>query len=113
MEKYCIHQTEEIFDAGLALINAYKISKADDGKVTIPGDLLNFIGPLTKVPVAIEGADQVPKELGDLSKAEILQLKARFGEIVNDERYQRVFFGLATAGDAIKEIVSGEKLKSN
>lgn len=108
MEKFGIQQTEEMFDAAVGLVNAYKLSKQDDGKVTIPGDLLNFISPLTKVPIAIEGADQVPKELGDLSDEEILRLRSRFGEIVQDERYQRVFYGLAVAGDAIKEIVAGE-----
>ena len=47
--------------------------------------------------------------MGDLNQAEIEQLAEKFGDVVYDERYQRAFYGLVIAGDAIKEIVTGEK----
>jgi len=103
-----IQQTVEFFDAGIALKEAIKISRQNDGKVNFPGDLLNFIGFLTALPAALDGLDEIPKELDDLDQAEIDVLTERFGEIVADERYQRVFKGLAIAGDAINEIVSQE-----
>lgn len=107
--QYGIKETEEMFDAVIAGKKAYELSIADDGKVTFPGDILNFIDALTKIPTAFNGANKIPKELGDLDQVEIEQLAAKFGDVVYDERYQRVFYGLAIAGDAIKEIVTAEK----
>ncbi len=107
--QFGIKETEEMFDAVISVKKAYELSVADDGKVTFPGDILNFIDPLTKVPTAFNGAKAIPQELGDLDQAEIEVLADRFGDIVYDERYQRAFYGLAIAGDAIYEIVATEK----
>ncbi len=107
--QYGIKETSEMFDAVISTKKAYESSVADNGKVDFPNDVLNFIDPLTKLPTAINGADKIPKELGDLNQAEIEQLAEKFGDVVYDERYQRAFYGLVIAGDAIKEIVTGEK----
>lgn len=107
--QYGIKETEEMFDAVIAAKKAYETSVADNGKVDFPNDILNFIDPLTKLPTAFNGADKIPKELGDLDQTEIERLAKKFGEIVYDERYQRVFYGLTIAGDAIKEIVTVEQ----
>lgn len=107
--QYGIKETEEMFDAVISAKKAYETSVADNGKVDFPNDILNFIDPLTKLPTAFNGADKIPKELGDLDQTEIERLAEKFGEVVYDERYQRVFYGLTIAGDAIKEIVTAER----
>lgn len=107
--EYGINETEQMMSAVVALKQAVTISKADDGKITIPNDLFNFINTINPIIVGVTGADQIPKELGDLDQAEIERLRARFGDIVDDERWQRAFYGLAIAGDAISEIVKEEK----
>ena len=48
----------------------------------------------------------MPQELRDLDEAEIFALEDKFGELVHNERYQRVFRGLVIAGAAIAEIVA-------
>lgn len=108
-DQYGINETEQMFSAVIALKQAIAISRADDGKITIPADLFNFINTINPMIVGITGADQIPKELGDLDAQEIEQLRAKFGEIVDDERYQRVFYGLAIAGDAVVELIKEEK----
>lgn len=109
MAEYGIKETKEMFAAAVGVVDAYRISRADDGKITIPQDLINFIQPLSQIPVAVDGADMIPKELGDLDDVEIMELTDDFGDLVQDERYKRVFYGLAIAGDAIKEIVNAEQ----
>ncbi len=109
INEYGIKETSEMFGAVVSVKKAYETSVADNGKVDFPNDVLNFIDPLTKLPTAINGASLIPKELGDLNQTEIEELAEMFGEVVYDERYQRAFYGLVIAGDAIKEIVTGEK----
>ena len=111
-QEYGIKETVELFDAGIALKDAVTLSQADDGKVTFPQDLVNFVAPIPRIITGVEGAGQVPKELGDLDESEILILEDKFGELVRDERYQRLFRGLAIAGDAIAEIIQGEQGRS-
>lgn len=108
-EKYGIKETEDMFDLAVSIKTAVAKSKEGDGKVDIKTDFVHFITPLTIIPRAFEGAGKIPKEWGDLSETEISRLRDRFGEIVDDERWQRAFMGLAIAGDAIYEIVSEEQ----
>ena len=105
MANFGIKETQDVFRAGIALKDAIKISRQDDGKITFPGDLINFIGFLTVLPAAFSGIENVPNELNDLDDEEIVVLSDMFGEIINDTDYQRVFFGLVIAGTAINEII--------
>lgn len=106
---YGIQQTEEMFDAIVATKEAIELSKRDDGKVTLPGDLVNFVAPIPRIITGFTGANQIPRELTDLDNLELDRLRERFGDIVDDERYQRAFYGLAIAGDAIYEIIAEEQ----
>ncbi|PHN06171.1 hypothetical protein [Flavilitoribacter nigricans] len=108
-EKYGIQETEDLFDLAVSLKEAVAKAKEGDGKIDIKTDFIHFFQPVTRIPRAFEGAGNIPKEWSDLSEAEIIRLHDRFGDIVNDERWQRAFIGLAIAGDAIYEIVSEEK----
>lgn len=107
--QYGINETEQMMSAAVALKQAIAISKADDGKITFPEDLFNFINVINPIIIGVTGADQIGKELADLDQSEIERLRAKFGEIVDDERYQRIFYGLAIAGDAAIEIIKEEK----
>ena len=107
--EYGINETEQMMSAAIALKQAVKISKADDGKVTFPDDLFNFINVINPLIIGITGADQIGKELADLDQDEIERLRAKFGQIVDDERYQRIFYGLAIAGDAAIELIRSEE----
>jgi hypothetical protein len=108
-EKHGIKETEDVFDLAVSIKEAIQLSKADDGKVDLRKDFTNFIRPVTILPRAFEGARNIPQEWGDLSEAEIIRLRDRYGEIVDDERWQRAFMGLVIAGDAIYEIASEER----
>lgn len=107
--KYGIQQTEEMFDAVAAMKDAVELSKKDDGKVTFPNDLPNFVAPIPRLITGFSGANMIPKELSDLDQQELERLAERFGDIVYDERWQRAFYGLAIAGDAIHEIIADEQ----
>ncbi|MEM1215582.1 MAG: S8 family serine peptidase [Bacteroidota bacterium] len=104
-----ITQTEEAFDALLALKEAIELSKRDNDKIDFPGDLVNFVAPIPRIIKGVEGANQIPAEWTDLVPTEIDRLRDRFGDIVDDPRWQRAFFGLVTAGDAILEIIQDGK----
>lgn len=107
--RYGIQETVEILKAVQGIQTAVRLSVADDGKITIPNDLINFITPLTQIPVAVQGADKVPKELLDLQPQEIDQLEALFGASVSDPKIQRAFAAFVEFGDAIIEIVKKEE----
>lgn len=107
--KYGIKETEDVFDLVASFVDAVRKSKEGDGKIDLKTDFVNFITPVTIIPRAFEGAKEIPKEWGDLDESEILRLHDRFGDVVNDERWQRAFVGLVTAGDAIYEIATEEK----
>ena len=109
IELYNIKETKELIRSGILLKNAVKLSKADNGKVDFPQDLVNFFPLLTSLPIGIGGADKIPNELTDLSSSEIEELELEFGELIKDDRWRRVFRGLVVAGDAIVEIVNEEK----
>lgn len=109
IENYDIRETEDVFDLAVSIKEAIELSKADDGKVDIRKDFVNFIKPLTIIPRAFEGARNIPKEWGDLSDTEITRLRDRYGEIIDDERWQRAFMGLVIAGDAIYEIATDQR----
>ncbi|MEL6837147.1 MAG: hypothetical protein AAFP77_29350 [Bacteroidota bacterium] len=109
IQEYGIQQTEEMFDAVVAVKEAIQLSKKDDGKVTFPGDMVNFVAPIPRIITGFTGANQIPRELTDLDTLELDRLRDRFGDIVDDERFQRAFYGLAIAGDAIYEIISEEQ----
>lgn len=111
-QTYGIKETSELFDAGIALKQAVELSKKDDGKVTFPNDLVHFVAPIPRIITGVEGVNQVPKELTDLDEQEISILEQKFGQIVYDERYLRIFRGLAIAGDAISELINEEKEQS-
>lgn len=95
-----------MFDAVVAIKDAVELSKKDNGKVDFPGDLPFFVAPIPKMITGFAGANNIPKELSDLDPQELTRLRDRFGDIVDDERFQRAFYGLAIAGDAIYEIIS-------
>ncbi len=106
--EYGIQQTEDVFDLVQDFVGAVRKSKEGDGKIDLKTDFVNFISPVTKIPKAFEGASEIPKEWGDLDESEIQRLRDRFGDIIDDERWQRAFVGLVTAGDAIYEIATDQ-----
>ncbi|MEL7220361.1 MAG: hypothetical protein AAGJ93_03515 [Bacteroidota bacterium] len=105
-QQYGIEQTKEMFDAIQAIKEAVELSKKDDGKVTFPQDMVNFVAPIPRIITGFTGANQIPREMTDLDGTELDELREKFGDIVDDERWQRAFYGLAIAGDAIYEIIA-------
>jgi len=108
MANYGIKETTEFFNAGIALKEAVNVSIANDGKIDFT-DFPNFIQFLIQLPEAIKGLDQVPAELGDLNENELDALEQKFGDLVGDDRYRKLFRGLAITGGAVLEIVRGEQ----
>lgn len=102
-----IKETIELFEFAKASIDAVKAAQAD-GKIDLQDAPLLF-GPALKLPNAILGVKEIPSELSDLDDNEIMELTARFGEIVTDSRYRRAFAGLATFADAVYEIATDQK----
>lgn len=72
--KFGIEETLEVLDAGISLGNAVDTALADDGKVTWTEYGL-FLPVITKLPKAISGIADVPKELTDLDESEQEQVK--------------------------------------
>jgi hypothetical protein len=80
LNMYSIEETKDAVKAICAIGNGVAAALADDGKITI-GDFPKFIGPLMKLPAAITGIGEVPKELNDLTAEE----KDEIIQIVKDE----------------------------
>lgn len=109
-EKYGIDETIDVIDAAESIVDAYEISKAD-GSVDIK-DFPNFIVPLTKLPAAITGADNVPNELTDVSDEEYEFLVAKYGDRVNDPDWQDLIKGMLIVARASKALVQKRKNKA-
>lgn len=80
LNMYGIEQTKDAVIAVCALGNAISESLQDDGKIGL-GDLPKFINPVVKLPAAISGIGEVPKELDDLMPEE----KQELVELVQEE----------------------------
>ena len=111
VKSYGIEETIDVFDAVDKSIQLYKAVYGDDKKINaddVPDLISN--GPAWAIATmkAIQGGDKIPYELSDLNEEEKQVLYARFGEKVNDPRYQKVFKGLLEVSDGIIEIVRGE-----
>lgn len=80
-EKYDIKNTLEVVQFGVALAKAIDEAKKNDGKIDLADIGLLFpVAPLV-VPM-VEGIGTIPKELGDLSEAELEVLLAKAAEIL-------------------------------
>lgn len=75
LNMYGIEETKDAVKAICGIGNGISAALADDGKITL-GDYYKFIGPLMKLPAAITGIGEIPKELADLTKEEKLELIA-------------------------------------
>lgn len=83
-ESVSIQNTLEVVQFGVALAEAIKKAKENDGKINL-GDigLLFPVAPLV-VPM-INDIGQVPKELGDLSEDELAALLAEVSKILGSD----------------------------
>ena len=102
---YGIKETIELMQAGVAIKSAVETAKANDGKIDLLTDWPGFAAALPALFSAVQGGNQIPKELGDLDEEEIQQLRAKFGEIVDNESWGKIFAGLATVASGIAELV--------
>jgi S-ribosylhomocysteine lyase LuxS involved in autoinducer biosynthesis len=69
-----IKETLEVIDFGMSVANGVYVSLKNDGKITA-ADAVNFMPALMALPAALEGADKVPAELGELSDVELGQIR--------------------------------------
>ena len=94
-KKYDIKETKEMLAAVFTLGNAVGKS-LEDGKIGFD-DFANFIPVLPKLGTAIANSDQIPKELKDLDKEEVEEIKAFIKEefdISNDALEEMIEKGL-------------------
>lgn len=103
---YGIEETKDLFVAGIALKNAIKAAKENDGKIDLLTDWPQFAQVLPAMFSVVQGGDKIPAELGDLDESEIAELRELFGEIVDDPVYGKLFAGLAMAASATAELVN-------
>ena len=103
-EKYGIKETSDVIDAAVSIKEAYEVSNAD-GSVNFKDDAYNFIAPLTKLPAAISGADKVPNELLDISDEEYQELKAKYGDQIDDPDWQDLIKGMLLVARSVKNLV--------
>jgi len=91
-------ETIELLDAVFGLADATQRSLQDDGKITI-GDAGNFFSPVLKLPAAIGGAQNVPRELAQLTdegRQEVLDYFAQRFDLKDDELEQHIEDALNT-----------------
>lgn len=80
-------ETLEFLDFAFDTADAVQAAINDDGKITLK-DAPKFFGPLWKMPAAIGGLQEIPKELADLTpdeRAEILAFAKRRFDLPDDE----------------------------
>lgn len=72
-----IKETKEVMVFGISMAMAVDNITQDGFQWT---DILSMVPPLTKLPAAISGIDQVPAEIDDLDEAE----RAELVQIINE-----------------------------
>lgn len=108
-ETYGIKETVDVFDLGVSVVEGVRAAKAGDGKVDLKTDFVHFLNVPVKLFTAVLGADKIPKELADLDSGEIDQLREKFGDIVDDPKWQRLFVNLVNTADSIVELVKDDE----
>jgi len=68
-------ETIEFLDFAFDVADAVQASLADDGKITLK-DAPKFLNSIWKMPAAIGGMQDIPKELADLEPAERAEILA-------------------------------------
>lgn len=87
---YGINETKDVLKTVMAFVEAFKAAN-EDGTLNFT-DVGLFVNPLVTLPNAFTGISKVPHELEDLTEEEIVELTATFGDIVEDEDLQELFF---------------------
>ncbi len=103
-----IKETQEVFDFTDAVIDAVRISKANDGKVDWR-DAGNFFTPGFKLMTAITGIEKVDDELVDLDPQEIAILESRITKYAKNPRYAAAAGHLLAFANEIAAIVKEDK----
>jgi len=101
---YGIKEIKDLFKLAKAIVDAIKASKEGDGKIDLKVDWFNFMSLPPALVQAMEGAKDIPNEWRDLDEEEIKELRTEFGELVDNEAYQKVFAGLSLASSGFAEI---------
>lgn len=100
-------ETEDAIDLIIGLENAIRLARAD-GKIDFADAGLIFA--LTpNLLAAIQGGENIPIELGDLSQEEIDQLFVKYGERIKNDNYRRALYGLAILSDAVNDEIKQRK----
>ena len=101
--KYGIKETTEVFRAAVGIVET-----TDQLKNSPVEGVYKYSAYLNVVPalvVAGEGIGMVPKELSDIEPEEYQQLRAEFGDKINNPLYVELFGHLAGAVNKIAEIL--------
>ncbi|MCB0260640.1 MAG: hypothetical protein KDE62_13115 [Calditrichaeota bacterium] len=97
MEEYGIEELWDVVDTGLSFGLAVNESMEDGWQWS---DISNFVGPLTTLPAAINGIEQVDDEGMNLQESEIEELSARvqakIAGISSDHARKLVYAGAKT-----------------
>lgn len=100
--EYGIQETMDAFDAVRTLLEAVEAKKADDGKVTKDEYVEILFTGFPSIIKAVQGGNQIPKELAELSDDELNELKVKgYGPLLENPHATRAFFHLSGLGDAI------------
>lgn len=73
-----IKETKEVLVALIDLMNTVDEAQSDGWDI---GDALKFIEPLTKLPAAIMGNENIPSEIKDMDEAEYAELVAEIEKL--------------------------------
>lgn len=93
-----IEELWDVIDTGLSFGIALNQSQADGWQWS---DIGNFIGPLTTIPAAINGIQQVDEEALDLQEEEITELTVRVLQKIpgiTSEHARKLVFAAMNAG---------------
>ena len=102
-----IKDTKELLQLIAALAVTAKTSKSD-GKVSV-SDLTLLISLIPKISPALEGIENIPSEIKDLSESELNEIKAIILETVgevSDDRATEIASNLLEASVKIFNVVS-------
>lgn len=85
--KHGIEETKDLVKALLSMASATAAAKANDGKINLQ-DMALLVMPMTSLPAALTGLDQVPSELMDLDaeeKVELLEFAKKEFDLPSDD----------------------------
>ena len=107
-----IKETRDLLALLKSIERSYVRAKSDNGKIDL-NEYFLFFDPATKIPAAIDGIEQIPKELLDIDNVESAEIQNQLDFLLNTDGRRQAFSGLLLLAGGIRMMIEERKAKEN